>query len=226
MDALKENSSSLAQEQAELNDALDRRSDAAKQAQRVAARLASQLDHLNFAQQQLPAKRAEAEREIDQETQSVRARRAPAARAPPRGLTCAARPPRRPPAHAQLATLERAIAEQQAASERRGVELAKGKSMYRKWLGLTFEHGDDRLRLDLTNIDPSEPARRFWFEVHVDANNAYHVEKCEPALAGLPALVSRLNETNNFAEFVRTVRRKFQETVPGREGAPPTLTQP
>lgn len=128
---------------------------------------------------------------------------------------------------AQLATLERAIAEQEVASERRAAELAKGTSMYKRWLGLTFERvGDDRLRLDLTHVDPSLPERSFSFEVFVDANNLYHVSNCSPPLPGLPLLVSRLNETNNFAEFVRTVRRKFQESVPGREGAPPTITQP
>lgn len=132
-----------------------------------------------------------------------------------------------PTRRAQLATLERAIAEQEVAGERRSQELAKGTSMYRKWLGLTFERvGDDRLRLDLTHVDPSSPDRPYSFEVFVDANNAYHVDKCSPTLPGLPALVARLNETNNFAEFVRTVRRKFQETVPGREGAPQTITQP
>jgi hypothetical protein len=131
------------------------------------------------------------------------------------------------PRAAQLSTLEQAIAEQEAAGERRGQELAKGTAMYRRWLGLAFERvGEDRLRLELTHVDPSSPERPFSFEVFVDRTNVYHVSKCEPALPGLAQLVGRLNETNNFAEFVRTVRRKFQESVPGREGAPPTITQP
>ncbi|KAJ1628480.1 chromosome segregation protein Spc25-domain-containing protein [Pavlovales sp. CCMP2436] len=196
IDELEGNSSSLSQQQLELDDALSHRSDAAKQAQRVVAGLVSQLEQLDVEQQQLPAKRAEIERVIDQESQS-------------------------------LASVQRAITEQEATGERRSVELAKGTSMYRKWLGLAFERvGEDRLRLDLKHVDPSSPERSFSFEVYVDAKNIYHVDKCDPPTPGLAQLVAHLNETNNFAEFVRTVRRKFQESVPGREGAPAIVTQP
>mgnify|MGYP003683945775 CR=1 FL=1 len=76
IEALNENSSLLAQQQAELDEALGRRSDAAKHAQRVASRLSAQLEQLNLEQQQLPAKRAQVEREIEHESHSVRAARA------------------------------------------------------------------------------------------------------------------------------------------------------
>lgn len=185
VDALKENASALAQEESTLKSQLNDRSAAAAEAQRVASRLAGTLDELNLTQAELPSKRAAIKTSIDELA-------------------------------ATKANLERTVAEQESIGEKRTAELAKGTAMYRRWLGLAFERvGEDRLRLDMTHIDPSEPSRAFSFEVYVDAANTYHIEKCSPAVPGLPTLVARLNETNNFSEFVRTVRRAFQENVVG-----------
>lgn len=110
--------------------------------------------------------------------------------------------------------LHQDIAEQEALTEKRSLELAKGTTMYRRWLGLGFERvGEDRLRLELTHIDAAQPSRVFSFEVFVDKSNTYHIERCTPEILSLADLVKTLNETNNFSQFVRTIRREFQALV-------------
>jgi chromosome segregation ATPase len=71
--ALKENIGALAQQQLELNDALGRHSNSAKEAQRLGAQLSAQLEQLHVDAARLPAKRADIEAVIDKEAQSVRA---------------------------------------------------------------------------------------------------------------------------------------------------------
>lgn len=55
-------------------------------------------------------------------------------------------------------------------------ELTKGVTFYKR-LGLDFERvGEDHLRLVFTQVDPAEPDRRFFFTLHVDANDVYNSE--------------------------------------------------
>jgi hypothetical protein len=39
------------------------------------------------------------------------------------------------------------------------------------------------------------------------------VETCEPAIDGIDVLLSKLNDTNDFARFVQTMRRNFLKVV-------------
>ena len=90
-------------------------------------------------------------------------------------------------------------------------ELDKGCALYRKRLDLHFERvGDERLRLTFTNVDANDPMRAFAFQVFVDGGDKYHVESCEPAVGGMDELVEQLNRDNDFAKFVRAMRKRFK----------------
>ena len=91
-------------------------------------------------------------------------------------------------------------------------ELDKGRALYRSRLGLNFEQvGGERLRLTFTNVDAANPMRAFAFQVFVDGGDTYHVESCEPPVAGMDELVDALNKDNDFSLFVRQMRKRFKQ---------------
>eukprot|EP00897_Mesotaenium_endlicherianum_P008153 jgi/Mesen1/7366/ME000381S06596 len=98
--------------------------------------------------------------------------------------------------------------------------LLSALGMYRKHLGLQFEHSaKDRLRLVFVNIDPLDPAREFSFVLHVTTNSSeYSVIECTPQISDMQALVAEVNSTNDFSGFVRSVRRKFRSLVQAVDG--------
>jgi len=101
-----------------------------------------------------------------------------------------------------------------ASKEQKLSELDRGCALYRTRLGLAFERvGDERLRLTFTNIDPADPMRSFAFQVFVDGGDKYHVESCEPLVQGMDELLGTLNRDNDFSAFVRSMRRRFKESV-------------
>ena len=98
-----------------------------------------------------------------------------------------------------------------ASKEQKLAELDKGCALYRQRLGLVFERGaDERLRLTFTNVDPNDPMKAFAFQVYVDGSDKYHVESCEPPVPGMDVLVKQLNTDNDFASFVRAMRKQFK----------------
>ena len=48
------------------------------------------------------------------------------------------------------------------------------------------------------------------FQVFVDQGDKYHVESCEPPVAGMESLIEALNTNNDFSAFVRAMRRRFK----------------
>ncbi|GAB5030417.1 kinetochore protein animal type [Nannochloropsis oceanica] len=94
-------------------------------------------------------------------------------------------------------------------------DLTRGVVMY-KHLGLDFERADDnKLRLIFTQLDSSNPGREFFFSVHIDENDQYRVEECVPALdvGMVEGLVGEVNKANDFATFVKKMRRAFKVTI-------------
>ena len=47
-------------------------------------------------------------------------------------------------------------------------------------------------------------------QVFVDGGDKYHVESCEPPVSGMDELVTQLNTNNDFAAFVRAMRKRFK----------------
>ena len=79
-------------------------------------------------------------------------------------------------------------------------------------LGLDLEGaGDGALRLRFTLLDKREPARAFTIFVAVDDDDKYKINGSSPALPEdvLEDELRNLNETNDFATFVRATRRHF-----------------
>jgi len=90
-------------------------------------------------------------------------------------------------------------------------ESTNGAEFYKSRLGLDFEKIEDSsLRFCFTKIDLLNPEKRFIFSVSVDGNDVYRVVECNPKIEGLLSLVEKLNITNNFAEFMQSMRRQFQ----------------
>lgn len=60
-------------------------------------------------------------------------------------------------------------------------------------------------------ISRNDPERPFVIAVYVDENGRYVVPECFPALPreDFERLLADVNDTNNFASFVSSVRRGF-----------------
>lgn len=94
-------------------------------------------------------------------------------------------------------------------------ELTRGVSFYRQ-LGLDFEKiHDDKLRLVFSQVDPSDPGRKFAFTLWITPSDTYAVDEVAPALpAGvLPGLLAELNSGNDFSAFVQRMRKAFKGLV-------------
>lgn len=67
------------------------------------------------------------------------------------------------------------------------------------------------LQRPYSQISRSDPERPFVIAVRIDENGRYAVPECIPMLPaeGFQAMLRDVNETNDFALFVSTVRRGF-----------------
>jgi len=74
---------------------------------------------------------------------------------------------------------------------------------------------NNKLRLIFTQLDSANPAREFFFSVHIDEADRYMVEECQPPLneSLVASLVKEVNAANDFAVFVKGMRRAFKATV-------------
>lgn len=96
-------------------------------------------------------------------------------------------------------------------NDRTNNDLTQGVIAFKTRLGMDFERiGQDQLKINLTQIDPSDPKRVFAFAVHIDPSDKYHVILCDPPLNNTDDLVHELNTSNDFSLFVRRMRRSFK----------------
>lgn len=87
--------------------------------------------------------------------------------------------------------------------------MKKSALLYRKRLGLKLRQTSNELVFGFTQIDPSDPQREFQFSLRISEDDKFHVTACDPPLPSLTQLVSNLNATNNFAQFVKRIRNEF-----------------
>lgn len=66
-----------------------------------------------------------------------------------------------------------------------------------------------------TEIDPKDPSRQFAFLLGADFDEAYDVQECEPPIdpRTMEAISDRFNENDDMSEFIRGMRRAFQDTL-------------
>ncbi|XP_028392404.1 kinetochore protein Spc25-like isoform X2 [Dendronephthya gigantea] len=94
-------------------------------------------------------------------------------------------------------------------------QYTKGISFFQDYLGFTFEKVDkDHLKFMFKYIDPNDPEGCFTFTVQVDENTGiYNIKDCSPVINQLADLTENLNKTNDFTQFVISVRQAFKELV-------------
>mmetsp|Transcript_15347 Transcript_15347/g.29750 ORF Transcript_15347/g.29750 Transcript_15347/m.29750 type:complete len:236 (-) Transcript_15347:499-1206(-) len=110
----------------------------------------------------------------------------------------------------KLGEKEEALVNERNSQQYRVAQLTRGAMLYKK-LGLEFHREDNsRLRLSFTQIDPRDPERVFFFVIFVDKDDCYHVEQVQPGVGSISDLIRKLNATNDFSGFVRSMRAKFQ----------------
>lgn len=109
---------------------------------------------------------------------------------------------------------EAALADEESLKERKMAALRDAVACYRERLGLRFEHTkEEELVLVFTLVDHDDPKREFACKVKVSpASGEYAVTGGDPAIdeATRARLVAELNATEDFAAFVRAVRRLFR----------------
>ncbi|CAB3983633.1 Hypothetical predicted protein [Paramuricea clavata] len=94
-------------------------------------------------------------------------------------------------------------------------QYTKGISFFQDFLGFAFEKIDkDHLKFVFKYIDPNNPEARFSFTVKVDENTGiYNIKDCSPMINQLTDLTDDLNKTNDFTQFVISIRRGFKDLV-------------
>lgn len=83
-------------------------------------------------------------------------------------------------------------------------------------LGLEFQKADgDCIKFTFTQIQESDPNRKFSFVMYVDAHNQYQLVETLPALDRVQCLehVNKLNITNDIGRFVVSMRKLFKSYV-------------
>jgi hypothetical protein len=74
-------------------------------------------------------------------------------------------------------------------------------------------------RFRFTELDPNDPSRQFAFLLDADLDEAYDIQECDPPLdpRTLEAISDRFNESDDMSEFIRGMRRAFQDTLEYRD---------
>lgn len=104
------------------------------------------------------------------------------------------------------------VQEKQQGRALRKNELSKGVTYYKERLGLSFERmPDNSLSFRMNMIDAVNPSRPFTFAILVNQSNVYEVVRCEPKV-DYEKMLSQLNNSNDFGQFVKQMRTKFQES--------------
>ncbi|CAK8562218.1 unnamed protein product [Lathyrus sativus] len=90
-------------------------------------------------------------------------------------------------------------------------ETREAISWYNRVLGFHVKGGRG-VKFTFKNINVKNPNEEYTFIVSHD-KNTYTLLSCEPPLDGIEELVLELNKTNGLFEFVKAMRKKFQETL-------------
>eukprot|EP00042_Codosiga_hollandica_P031224 m.187711 g.187711 ORF g.187711 m.187711 type:complete len:228 (-) comp53580_c0_seq1:99-782(-) len=111
----------------------------------------------------------------------------------------------------QKTQLQQQIIDTQRTHQKSSAEVVKALGFFADRLALQFDRvGETGLRFRFTQIDADQPDREFVFAVTIDKQGLYHVHDVVPSVDGVSELIEQLNATNDFAAFVRAIRRAFK----------------
>lgn len=93
--------------------------------------------------------------------------------------------------------------------------LQQASKVFGSALGLTFRKTKgSKMQILFNNIDEKDPLMTFYFFLQIHGTTRkYVVMDPEPPIEGVEELVARVNETNDFRQFIIDMRQKFKETV-------------
>jgi hypothetical protein len=87
--------------------------------------------------------------------------------------------------------------------------------MYKERLGLSLQQNRDNgsLAVGFRHINEEHPEQQFIVTVRILEDNLFQVLSCEPKLDALQDLVDTLNADNDFATFIRNIRKAFVNSI-------------
>ncbi|EMR09120.1 hypothetical protein PNEG_02463 [Pneumocystis murina B123] len=71
---------------------------------------------------------------------------------------------------------------------------------------------DDFLKIIFTHIDENDWMKEFYFIINL-SKREYEVTECSPALATVHEIVSKLNSSRDFFEFLKNMRKAFKKSI-------------
>ncbi|KAG8000686.1 Kinetochore protein Spc25 [Nibea albiflora] len=109
------------------------------------------------------------------------------------------------------------IESQHKANKDRLRNLQKARLVFQEHLGMEIRtiHGKtqlvkgEKLQFVFRNINPSDQDSAYVVTMGIKEDGAYQIVSSDPALECLPALESRLQETNNLPAFLANIRKEF-----------------
>lgn len=87
--------------------------------------------------------------------------------------------------------------------------------MYKERLGLYLQQNKDSgsLEIGFRHINKDDPDQQYKVTVRILEDNLFQVLSCEPKINSLEDLVDTLNADNDFAAFIRNIRRAFVNSL-------------
>uniref|UniRef100_UPI0037E80ED4 kinetochore protein Spc25 n=1 Tax=Semicossyphus pulcher TaxID=241346 RepID=UPI0037E80ED4 len=109
------------------------------------------------------------------------------------------------------------IESQNKANKDRLRNLGKARLVFQDHLGMEIRTilsktqlvKGEKLQFVFRNINPSDQDSAYVVTMGIKADGSYQIVSSDPALECLPALESRLQETNNLPAFLANVRKEF-----------------
>ena len=87
--------------------------------------------------------------------------------------------------------------------------------MYKERLGLYLQQNKDSgsLEIGFRHINKDDPDQQYKVTVRILEDNLFQVLSCEPKINLLEDLVDTLNADNDFAAFIRNIRKAFVNSL-------------
>lgn len=107
------------------------------------------------------------------------------------------------------------IATRESSQDKVLSEIRSTLFMYKERLGLSLQQNRDNgsLAIGFRHVNQEHPEQEFTVTVRILEDNLFQVLSCEPKVDALQDLVDTLNADNDFATFIRNIRRAFVDSI-------------